>query len=80
LNGEKWPPALDAAIREEIVRGKLRPIEVWEKVCAGTLDGLNPIPIEVDYWNLATIRQGRVLRAQWFADRGAALEAAGLSE
>ena len=36
--------------------------------------------VEVDYWNLATIRQGRVIRAQWFADRAKALEAAGLSE
>ena len=36
--------------------------------------------IGVDYWNLATIRQGRVIRAQWFADRVEALEAAGLSE
>ncbi len=42
---DKWPVSLDARIKEEIVREKLRPIEVWEKVCAGTLDGLDPIPI-----------------------------------
>jgi ketosteroid isomerase-like protein len=36
--------------------------------------------VKVHYWNLATIRQGRVIRAQWFADRAEALEAAGLSE
>ena len=45
MSAEKWPPALDGAIREEIVRGKLRPSEAWEKVQAGTLDGLDPIPI-----------------------------------
>ena len=45
MSAEKWPRALDGAIREEIVRGKLRPVEVWERVCAGTLDGLDPIPI-----------------------------------
>jgi ketosteroid isomerase-like protein len=36
--------------------------------------------ITVQYWNLATIRQGKIVREQWFADRAEALEAAGLSE
>lgn len=45
MSSEKWPAELNGVIREEIVRGKLRPIEVWEKVCAGTLDGLDPIAI-----------------------------------
>jgi ketosteroid isomerase-like protein len=31
-------------------------------------------------WCLVTIRQGKVLRTQWFADHADALEAAGLSE
>jgi ketosteroid isomerase-like protein len=36
--------------------------------------------VEFDNWGVFTIRQGRILRAEWFADRAAALEAAGLSE
>ena len=36
--------------------------------------------IKSDYWNLATIRQGKFLRAHWFADHAEALEAAGLRE
>jgi len=36
--------------------------------------------VKAHYWNLATIRQGKVIRVQWFADRADALEAAGLSE
>ena len=33
-----------------------------------------------EYWVVTTIRQGRILRSHWFADRADALEAAGLSE
>ena len=33
-----------------------------------------------EYWVVTTIRQGRILRSHWFADRAEALEAAGLSE
>ena len=36
--------------------------------------------IDVDYWNLATFRQRKVIRVQWFAERPEALEAAGLRE
>jgi ketosteroid isomerase-like protein len=36
--------------------------------------------VERSYWDLATIRQGKILREHWFADRAEALEAAGLSE
>jgi ketosteroid isomerase-like protein len=36
--------------------------------------------VQVHYWSLATIRQGKVIRVQWFADRAEALEAAGISE
>jgi ketosteroid isomerase-like protein len=36
--------------------------------------------VEFDYWGLLTIRQGKVRRAHWFADRTEALKAAGLSE
>jgi len=36
--------------------------------------------VEHDYWLVATVRQGRILRVQWFVDRDEALEAAGLRE
>jgi ketosteroid isomerase-like protein len=32
------------------------------------------------YWQVVTIRNGKVLHAEWFTDRPEALEAAGLSE
>jgi hypothetical protein len=32
------------------------------------------------YWQVATFRRGRVVRAEWFTDRAEALAAAGLSE
>jgi ketosteroid isomerase-like protein len=33
-----------------------------------------------DYWIVVTIRDGKICRDEWFADRAEALEAAGLSE
>jgi 3-oxoacyl-[acyl-carrier protein] reductase len=33
--------------------------------------------VELDYWLVATVRQGRILRTQWFVDRDEALEATG---
>ncbi len=36
--------------------------------------------VEADQWCIATVREGRILRVQWFWDRGEALEAAGLEE
>jgi ketosteroid isomerase-like protein len=36
--------------------------------------------VELDYWLVATVRQGRILRTQWFVDRDEALEAARLRE
>jgi ketosteroid isomerase-like protein len=36
--------------------------------------------VKFDYSFVATVRQGRILRMQWFADRSEALEAAGLEE
>jgi ketosteroid isomerase-like protein len=36
--------------------------------------------VEFDYWIVVTVRQGRILRAQWFGDRVEAFEAAGMSE
>lgn len=32
------------------------------------------------YWQVGTIRNGKMLRLEWFTDRAEALEAAGLSE
>ena len=36
--------------------------------------------VEVDRWFVTTLREGKVLRDEWFTDRAAALEAAGLRE
>ena len=36
--------------------------------------------VEFDYWLVFTVRQGKILRTQWFEDRVDALEAAGLEE
>jgi ketosteroid isomerase-like protein len=36
--------------------------------------------VEHDYWLVATVRQGRILRVQWFTDGVEAREAAGLRE
>jgi ketosteroid isomerase-like protein len=36
--------------------------------------------VEFNYWVVTTIREGRAVRQEWFADRAEALEAAGLSE
>jgi ketosteroid isomerase-like protein len=38
------------------------------------------IDAEFEYWNVVTFRGGRMIRSEWFGDRAAALEAAGLSE
>jgi ketosteroid isomerase-like protein len=44
------------------------------------LSGESGAALERNYWDVATIRQGKIVREGWYADRGAALEAAGLSE
>ena len=36
--------------------------------------------VELDQWFVTTVREGKILRLQWFTDRAEALEAAGLSE
>ena len=36
--------------------------------------------VELDQWFVATVREGKILRLQWFTDHADALEAAGLSE
>jgi len=36
--------------------------------------------VEFDYWIVTTVREGKILRDEWFSKREQALEAAGLSE
>jgi len=43
----------------------------------GTASGAE---VELDQWFVATVREGKSLRLQWFWDRDEALEAAGLQE
>ena len=66
------------------------PIEV-ERVAAGAdkvlvhprydLRGVGSgAEVELDQWFVATVREGKILRMQWFTDGVEAREAAGLSE
>ena len=41
---------------------------------------LSGVEVVFDYSSVVTFRDGKIVRDQWFADRSAALEAAGLSE
>jgi ketosteroid isomerase-like protein len=36
--------------------------------------------VQFDYWVVLTLRQGKIVREHWFADRDEALDAAGVSE
>ena len=36
--------------------------------------------VELNYWDVVTFREGKVVLEQWFTDRAEALEAAGLKE
>ena len=36
--------------------------------------------VEVDYWLVTTVREGKIVSDEWFADRAQAREAAGLRE
>ena len=36
--------------------------------------------VQFDFWVVVTLRQGKIVREHWFADRAEALEAAGLRE
>ena len=36
--------------------------------------------VQFNYWVVVTLRQGKIVREHWFADRAEALEAAGLRE
>ena len=42
--------------------------------------GTSGVEAEFDFWNVATFRDRRLVRSEWFAGRAQALEAAGLSE
>jgi ketosteroid isomerase-like protein len=38
------------------------------------------VDADFEYWNVVTLRDGKMSRSEWFEDRAEALEAAGLSE
>ena len=67
------------------------PYEIAEQVDAGDDQVLvnqrrhmrgssSGVEVDYDYWLLATLRNGKAIRLQWFETRADALEAAGLSE
>jgi ketosteroid isomerase-like protein len=49
----------------------------WRHDVRGRASGAE---VEINYWIVVTFREGRIVRDEWFADRGQALEAAGLRE
>jgi ketosteroid isomerase-like protein len=65
----KWGELLDVE-NDQIVANQIRTMR-------GKASGAS---VAWSYWVLFTFRDGKVLRSEWFADRGEALEAAGLSE
>ena len=42
--------------------------------------GESGVNVEIDYWDVISFRDGKMIREQWFESRAEALEAAGLSE
>ena len=59
-------------------------IDAGDKVAAEVLSQLrgkaSGATVAWSYWQVATIRNGKVMRAEWFPDRAEALKAAGLRE
>jgi ketosteroid isomerase-like protein len=45
-----------------------------------TRDRASRADLVFSYWLVTTFRNGKIIRAEWFANRAEALEAAGLSE
>jgi ketosteroid isomerase-like protein len=72
---EPWEPGpYDLA---EVIDGDDRVAVHLRRDLRGKSSG---VEVEYDYWVVFTFRGGRMVRAQWFDGRLAALEAAGLSE
>ena len=67
-------PAGDA---ELVDAGADKVLVHWRHETRGRASGAE---VEINYWIVTTFREGRIARDQWFADRGEALEAAGLSD
>ena len=42
--------------------------------------GESGVNVEIDYWDVISFRDGKMIREQWFESRDEALEAAGLRE
>ena len=59
----------------EGVNGKL--VQQARGEMQGTASG---VPVVLSYWTVATFRNGKVLRVEWFTDQAEALAAAGLAD
>ena len=73
---EAWQPG-DFEIGEVIDAGSDRLLVQVTRPVQGKTSG---IPDVFDYWCVMTFREGKVVGTYWFATRGQALEAVGLSE
>lgn len=70
---EAW--AVEAfELGEVIEAGPNRVIANVRRQARGRASGVDLV---FDYWLVSTFRNGKVIRAEWFADRAEALEAAG---
>ena len=72
---EPWEPGPYELV--EVIEGDDKVFAHQRRDMRGKSSG---IEVEYDYWTVFTLRDGKAQRLEWFADREAALEAAGLSE
>jgi ketosteroid isomerase-like protein len=64
-------------ITELIEAGKDRAVMGGTREVRGKSSG---VEVRQEFWGVFSFRAGRIVRIQWFSDRGEALEAAGISE
>ena len=71
---EPWEPGPYELV--EVIEGDDKVLARQRRDLRGKSSG---IEVEYDYWTVFTFRDGKAQRLEWFADREAALEAAGMS-
>jgi ketosteroid isomerase-like protein len=72
---EPWEPGPYELV--EVIDGDDKIVAHQRRDLRGKSSG---VEVEYDYWVVLTVRDGKALRLEWFADRETALEAAGLGE
>jgi|SRR6185295_540840 len=72
---EPWEPGSYEMV--EVIDANDNVVTRIQRDMRGTSSG---VEVHYDYWLVATFRNGKALRLEWFERRGDALQAAGLSE